>query len=347
MRILHVANFNTRKYGTDIYATDRKISAGLIREGHFVYDFSYRDISRNESLFRTTRLGNKKVNQKLLKACATIRPDLVLLGHSELITPQTLATIKKLYSGTRIGLWYVDALFHREKMHHVRERLDYIDVVFATTAGEYLKEYSTSKTVSAFIPNVVDPAIESAKAFSNPSPQNDFIFCGRDSGDPVRQEFLNSLQQETEGYLRCSFRGCLGNSPVTGQGYLDFLAGSKMGLNLSRRNDVMMYSSDRLAQLVGNGLLTFCPRVPGMETLFGEDELVYFDENDDLLNKIKYFHENDEERRRVAENGHKRSHSCYNSKRVARFMIELLFDLPFSSDYEWKEQIYRNQDQKR
>jgi hypothetical protein len=77
MRILHVANFNTHKYGTDLYATDRKISAGLTRNGHFVYDFSYRDVCRNESLFRTTRLGNSKVNQKLLQACETICPELL------------------------------------------------------------------------------------------------------------------------------------------------------------------------------------------------------------------------------------------------------------------------------
>ena len=69
MRILHVANFSTHKYGADLYAIDRKISAGLIRNGHYVYDFSYRDVCRNESLFRTTKLGTAKVNNKLLKAC--------------------------------------------------------------------------------------------------------------------------------------------------------------------------------------------------------------------------------------------------------------------------------------
>lgn len=339
MRILHVANFNTKKYGTDLYATDRKISAGLIRAGHFVYDFSYRDICRNESFFRTTKFGTAKVNKKVLRACAVIRPDLVLLGHSELITAATLAAIKKQYPNTKIGLWYVDALFHKEKTDHIFERLSYIDVVFATTSGEYLKEYATT-TTSSFIPNIVDPAVESVKAYVAETFEYDFIFCGRDSNDLVRQEFLSGLYEETGGYLRCAFRGCLGNPPVTGQNYLEFLGKSKMALNISRRNDVEMYSSDRLAQLTGNGLLTFCPRVPGMETLFSENEIVYYDDFKDLLGKIRYYHSHDIERIDVARNGYRKAHASFNNERVCRFMVELLFDLPFSSDYEWKEHIY-------
>jgi len=119
MRILHVANFNTYKYGTDLYTTDRKISAGLIQNGHFVYDFSYRDICRNESIFKTTKLGTTKVNQKLLETCDHLCPELLLLGHSELIQADTLETIKQKYPDIKIGLWYVDPLFNKKKTRHV------------------------------------------------------------------------------------------------------------------------------------------------------------------------------------------------------------------------------------
>ncbi|MDV7160490.1 hypothetical protein R3X52_17110, partial [Acinetobacter baumannii] len=40
MKILHIANFGFNKQGAHFYCTDRKISAGLIENGHFVYDFS-------------------------------------------------------------------------------------------------------------------------------------------------------------------------------------------------------------------------------------------------------------------------------------------------------------------
>lgn len=340
MRILHVANFNLRKYGGDLYATDRKISAGLTRCGHLAYDFSYRDVSRNESLFRTTKFGVGQVNKKLLRACDCLRPHLLLLGHSELIQAATLAEIKRRHPAIKIGLWYVDALFHREKTAHLFDRLAFIDVVFATTGGEYLREYATATTTAAFIPNMIDPAVETEKAFQTTTYDHDFIFCGRDQNDQQRQDFMQALNHEISKHLRCAFRGCLGNPSLTGYHYLDFLSRSKMALNISRRNDVALYSSDRLAQLVGNGLLTFCPKIPGMERLFASDQIVYFEGLNDLLDKIIYYHTHESECRAIAERGWQRAHHCYNSERVCRFMLELLFDQPFTSDYEWLDEVY-------
>ncbi len=341
MRILHVANFNTHKYGTDLYATDRKISSGLIQNGHFVYDFSYRDVCRNESLFKTTKFGTANVNKKLLQACEILHPHLLLLGHSELIEAKTLIEVKKKFPTIKIGLWYVDALFHKEKTIHVCTRLPCIDIFFATTGGKYLQEYATSTSIAAFIPNMVDPAIESGKAFDNAAFDHDFIFCGRDSNDPERQTFLRKLAKETDKHLCCAFRGCLSNPAVTGYAYLDFLSRSKMALNISRRNDVTLYSSDRLIQLVGNGLLTFCPKVPMLNTLFSDKELVYYNGFDELLEKIIYYHNHHKECKNIARNGWQRVHTCYTAKRITRYMLELLFDLPFSSEYEWREMVIR------
>lgn len=341
MRILHVANFNTHKYGADLYSTDRKISAGLTRNGHFVYDFSYRNVCRNESFFRTTKLGTSRLNEKLLQACDTLRPELLLFGHSELIKATTLAEIKDRYPSIKVGLWYVDALFHRNKTFHIFDRLPYIDTVFATTGGEYLKEFATPSSSAVFIPNIVDSAVESQKSFLTQSYEHDFIFCGRDSNDAQRQEFIEKLNEGASKHLRCGFRGCLGYPVVTGFDYLNFLARSKMALNISRRNDVSLYSSDRLSQLVGNGLLTFSPKVPGMQTLFGDDEIIYFEDLDELLEKIVYYHKHDDESRRIAKKGWQRAHQCYNGERVTRYMLERLFDLPLSSEYEWRKEAFK------
>jgi hypothetical protein len=340
MRILHVANFNIHKYGADLYAIDRKISAGLIRNGHYVYDFSYRDVCRNESLFRTTKLGTAKLNRKLLEACDTICPQILLLGHSELIEGATLAEIKSRHPMIRIGLWYVDPLFHKEKTTHLFNRLASIDVLFATTGGKYLKEFASATTCAAFIPNIVDPAVESQQAFLGTSHDYDFVFCGRDSHEAERQEFMTRLNVEAAKNLRCAFRGCLGFPLVTGAAFVDFLGSAKMSLSISRRNDVFLYSSDRLMQLTGNGLLTFSPNVPGMRTLFSDDELVYYDDFDDLLEKLIYYHHHGDECKRVAESGWKRVHNCYNNQRVTRYMIEKLLGLPLSSEYEWQKEIF-------
>jgi len=339
MRILHVANFNTHKYGTDLYSTDRKISIGLTQNGHFVYDFSYRDVSRNESFFKTTKLGTAAVNKRLIESCNHLSPHLLLLGHSELIEAKTLKTIKHRHPDIKIGLWYVDALFHREKASHIIDRLESIDVVFATTSGKYLQEYASGTTRAAFIPNIVVSSIESFKAFDNTSFDYDFIFCGRDTNDPERQAFMLELKKRAEKEMRCSFKGCLGTSPVTGYDYLHFLSRARMALNISRRNDVPLYSSDRITQLTGNGLLTFCPEIPQMRMLFSDREIVYFTNLDELVSKLVFYHAHPEEGRQIANAGWQRVHSSYSAVRVTRYMLEILFDQPLSSDYEWKNTL--------
>ncbi|NNG05215.1 MAG: glycosyltransferase family 1 protein [Inquilinus sp.] len=112
-----------------------------------------------------------------------------------------------------------------------------------------------------------------------------------------------------------------------------------MGLNYSRRNDCYMYSSDRLWQLAGNGLLTVTPRVPGMDRLFTEDEVVYFDSVDDLVDSVHRFHRDGGARRRVAEAGWRRAQQSFDTKRVANYMIETIYRTPFTEPYEWADQV--------
>lgn len=340
MRILHIANFSNNKFGAEFYAIDRKISAGLIRNGHFVYDFSYRDICRNATIFRTTKLGGAKVNEHVLTVCDRINPHLVLLGHSELITSETLHEIKKRRPHVKIGIWYVDPLFYPDQLQHIVNRLDHLDVLFATTGGELLQQLSTKTTKSAFIPNPVDPAVETQRAFEQKEYEYDLIFCGRDSTEPDRQQFMRDLMEDSSRFLRCNFKGCLGNPLISGSDYLDYLGKAKMGLNNSRRNDIFLYSSDRLMQLTGNGLLTFCPRIPGMESLYSSDELVYFEDFNELVDKVKYYNTHDEERITIAQNGYNKAHTSFNTQKICSFMIEVLFQLPFSIDYEWSEHIF-------
>lgn len=341
MRILHVANFNLRKYGADLYATDRKLSNGLIRCGHAVYDFSYRDVCRGESLLRTTRFGAGAMEKKLLLACRRLAPQLLLLGHSELVSAEVLATIRREHPAMKIALWYVDALFHRHKTAHLFARRPHLDVIFATSGGEQLRELAGQGCRAAYFPNPVDGSIESGRADENVDYDHDFIFCGRDQNDPERQRFMATLKERAGARLRCSFRGCLGGPPLTGAEYLEFLARSKMALNISRRNDVHLYSSDRLAQLLGNGLLTFCPRVPGLERLFNEEHLVYFNGLDDLLEKLLHYHQHDRERREIARNGRLRAHRVCGVERVCSYLLETIWQSPYSSDYQWADEVYR------
>jgi hypothetical protein len=214
-------------------------------------------------------------------------------------------------------------------------------MVFATTSGRHLREYARGTTRAAFIPNMVDPAVESYASFRNSSYEYDFIFCGRDSNDEKRRAFMKKLREETSKTMRSAFFGCLGSRPVIGHDYLALLSCSKMALNISRRNDVRLYSSDRIAQLTGNGLLTFCPEIPGMELLHGKDELVYFSTLEELPDLVRHYHTHPDEAERIAEKGWSKAHSSFNSSRVTTYMLERLFDQPLSSDYEWQNEFFQ------
>ena len=60
------------------------------------------------------------------------------------------------------------------------------------------------------------------------------------------------------------------------------LINSKMGLNLSRGQPVKYYSSDRIAQLLGNGLLTFVDIRTKFDHFFSNNQIVFYNDLNDL-----------------------------------------------------------------
>ncbi|ABW67242.1 glycosyltransferase family protein [Desulfosudis oleivorans] len=339
MRIVHAAIFNTFKYGHEYYSMDRKISNGLIREGHFVYDFSYRDVCRAENPFKTTSIGKGKMNRLLILTVDAVQPHLLLLGHSEMITAETLNHIRTTHPDIRIGLWYVDPLFHTDRIQHLIKRRGCMDAMFITTGGDLLRQFKTPENRIAFLPNISDPSVDINTNHEKERFDIDFIFGGSDSKEPERQAFLKNMTAALGKTMRCELWGALGNPFYTDHQFYEKLSRAKMGLNLSRRNDVYLYTSNRITQLAGSGILTFSPRVPGLEKVYSENEVVYFDGLDDLVKKANYFHTHDDERKQIASAGWDRTHRSYNCQRVTRFMLDLLFEQPFSEPYEWISEI--------
>ena len=333
LRILHVGNMGWFQEGIYYYAMDRKIANGLIRLGHNVYNWSHREQVRGLSPFHTTGdfFARKKMNLSLMRTVEQYRPHILFLGHSELVTRQTLVSIRERFPEIRIAQWWVDPLVD---VAHIRERMDLLDVFFATSGKSALvKAFGAAYADKLFFfPNISDRSTEVGCAFKNFSPAYDLVFVGR--ATPDRTDLMNRLKLACP-YLRI---GHFGHSPETmvfGASYMEVLQQSRMGLSYNRLNDVPFYTSDRLTQLTGNGLLVFSPKVPGLERLFSDEELVYYDDTDALVQKILYFHENPEEGRRIAEQGWKRAHSSYAGERVGRFLLETIFEQPYTEPYEW------------
>lgn len=341
MKILHIANFGFNKQGAHFYCTDRKISAGLTENGHFVYDFSFRDMARMGTIFKTKKLGASWANKEILKIVNNIEPDLVLIGHSDLMSPGVLKEIKQQFPKTKIAFWYVDPLYLEQKLGFVRDFSPYLDAIFCTTGGEYLKKLKQPHLKTAYMPNVGHRNVEVLKQFESENIDKEFVFCGVIYKEPEREKFLKDLADTLrQNQVQYQYYGCFEQPGVYGKGYYKVLSESRMGLNYSRRNDVTLYSSDRIVQLTGNGLLTFSPKIPGFDKLYTAQEVVYFDDQNDLAAKIKFYADHPEQARKIAEAGWHKTRSSFNAKRISQFMIEVAFDQPLSEAYEWAHEVY-------
>ena len=100
-----------------------------------------------------------------------------------------------------------------------------------------------------------------------------------------------------------------------------------MGLNLSRGEPIKYYSSDRIAQLMGNGLLTFIDKRTQYNNFFSNNEMIFYNNIDDLVEKINKYKNDTKSLKRIAKNGHKKYHKFFNSNIVAKFIIDKTFGL--------------------
>ena len=76
-----------------------------------------------------------------------------------------------------------------------------------------------------------------------------------------------------------------------------------MALNLSRGKAAKYYRSDRIAQLLGNGLLTFVDEKTQFKDFLEDKHLVYYSNIDDLSYKINKYKKDTLLKRKIAKNG--------------------------------------------
>jgi hypothetical protein len=194
---------------------------------------------------------------------------------------------------------------------------------------------------ATFMPNPLDKAIENLRVFER-DVANDLVFLtGFNSYDKEKLEVCDAIKARLPD-LKFDVRGLYGVPGVWGADVFDVMANARMGLNISKRNDVYLYSSDRMAQLMGLGILTLIDKRTRFDEIFGPDELVTYDGIDDLIAKIDHFRKHDDERKKIAENGWRRAHEIFSGTVVAQWILDRTFDQPLSQTYAWPTEIIQN-----
>lgn len=335
MKILHVHNLMQRQHGNFHSNYGKKFNNGLIKNDHYVIEFSDRDLVNYEAPLKIRPFGEKPLNQKLLETCDHFEPDAILIGHSNLIEAKTLKKIYARLPKVKIGHWNLDALWIESNLKRLGFYGNLVDAVFVSSAIKATPKLSAVAHKMHFIPNPCDPAIEIHNHSQRTDLAHDLIFCGIGSAKNYRPSFLKALADSLPSEIAFKCCGIYGEGAVWGKDYQAILADAKMGLNLNSIEGWPLYSSDRIAQLMGNGILTFLWDRGDMRRLFNDSQVVFFNSVDDCAEKVRYFHEHDTERQEIAATGRAFYHAEYSGERITQYMLDVLFDQPHTKPYIW------------
>jgi glycosyl transferase family 1 len=351
--ILYVGNGNYKHRGARYYDVGRKLCNGLVRNGHNVYFLSDRDAARSATIFGCRKLGVGHCNSLFLDICRNFSPELILIGHADIISAESLKSARVILPGVKIAQFNVDAVFNPHTIAQIANVAPLCDATFVTTAGQALKRFSGGG-IACYIPNPVDPSIEWPRCHEHSDQPHDMFWAqramdGSYDGDP---RFVLPMYLEQSGQVSVDYHGMKGKLPLFGRSYYSTIAKSKMGLNLSRAScengtkharseELYLYSSDRLSHYMGSGLLTFSMRGNRLEELFAEDkEMIFFSSKEELLEKAIYYRQRDEERMRIAHAGWLKSHQHFNERLIAQYIVEVTFRKALSQPYAWPTQTY-------
>ena len=338
MRVLHVANFTRRGVATHFYNTDHKLSAGLTRLGCAVHNFSYRDVARLSSLWHSKRGGIGAMNRRLAETAAGLQPDLLLLGHAELVQPQTLAQLRADLPEMRVARWWVDS-FEPHKMAAIGDLLPQVDTLFTSHGASYTRSTLADAGLTlperiAWLPPLCDRAIENCRAFERKEHRFDLLFAGRPW--PQRADLHTRLADLLPDY-RLGLYG-KNNDLLSGQAYMDAIGSARTGLNFSIYNDAPFYSSDRLAHLAGNGTLVISAQVPGLAELCADSGMVFFKSLDELPDLLAHWLR-DERWRQAGEKSWQFAHQQFACERVCAWLLEVSTGKKAGQSWEWGAEI--------
>ena len=340
IKVLHVADLHLRHNGRLFYSTVKKLNNGFIRNKFNLQTLSDRDTSSYKKNIIDIK-GSKSLNKNLLRFCSNFRPDLIIFGHADNINNVTLDKIKNYYKGTKISQWFLDPLIetgpdYDKNQNRFSKKLGYCDANFVTTDPKKLK-FNNKKI--HYLPNPVDETIDYLKCYENEDPIYDLFLAishGQHRGklkDGTTDDRINQIQELIDSnFIKINLFG-KDKQPVWGDYFFNELNKCSMGLNLSRGKPIKHYSSDRIASLMGNGLLTFVNSQYKFKDFFNNNELITYSNNKDLIEKIIFFKKNKILRKKIAKNGRDKYFKLFNNIVTSKYIVNKSLDIRIETNW--------------
>ena len=347
LKILHISNFGNWLFNRLYFISiAKKLSNGFIRSGHDVLDLSDRDVVRYNRIFPNID-GYNYLNKQIIETAKNYNPDFILLGHSYNIYDDTFEKIKSINKNIVISQWFEDHLAdtgpdfisNRKKLFKYQK---YITSNFITTHPSALK-FLKSETNYFYLPIPVDKNIERLNIYQNKHCMNDLFFSmshGVNRGTLKKNKkeertiFIDQLIKKNPNII-FDIYGYKKREPIWSEDFYHSINMSKMGLNLSRGKPIKYATSNRIASLVGNGLLTFIDKRTLLNHFLNDNEVIFYETVDDLSDKLNYFKNHDDLRRNYAEKGKEKYFRYFNSTIISDYIIAKSFDIKIKKKLIW------------
>jgi hypothetical protein len=340
LKVLHISNFSERSdYRLYNINLANKISNGLIRENLQIINFSDRTFSKLNNF--------SSIDEKILRITENLKPNLILLGHTNSLKVETLKNIKGKFSETKFAFWYEDSInkkgpdFVRNKIF-IEKYKDYIDNYFVTTDINNV-ETSLPKNKLNFIPIPCSTLTENLNLFETKNHLYDIFFAishGVNRGILKKNKF-DSREYFIEDLLNKSvdisynFFGFNSIQPIWGDKFNYELSKCRFGLNLSRGEPVKYYSSNRIASYVANGLPTLIDEKIQFSDFFSNNEMIFYKDIQDLIDKINFYKKNERLRAKIGRNGKKKYFKIFNNKIVGDYILSKTLRTKPNYSYIW------------
>ena len=346
MRILNVADFNwmtgaeRTTASLSLFDISHKFSFAATRANHLVVEFSDRAVAR-AGIARTGGFGARWANRRFLQAVDELKPNLILLHFADRISNASLDEARRLAPGVVIADINIDLIDMPKNRRRLALRTGAADALFVTTAEPSLGAHAGPGAFAAYLPNPVDPAIETGRAHEKAALPFDLLLPA--AGEIPREvgplsltpaEAVAGLTARAPG-LRVAMPGVGGQLRVGGAAYLDALESARMGWALSRRGSLPLYASDRMAHMFGCGLAVATDARGGFQRFYSPGEAIFYEDLDGLGAALRRLLADDAQARAIAGGGWRRTWALFDSARVLAYVLAQLFDDGGAKDYEW------------
>jgi hypothetical protein len=306
-----------------------KLAKGFIRLGHDVRHLSYCGILSQLSLFKSRSLSSfffkKKVDETLARFAKHYRPDIIYISFAKHLDRATVSLLREnAPSAVLVGM-DGDPWPEREKGRI--ETATELDILMATNDGIFLDKYKQAGVKKCvFMPNMCDPDIDHRYQVDD-TWKSDVLWTGAvqhtvglADGDKTRQKVIDLLAQRPNVRIY----GCMGRPKIEGLNYLYAISGARIGVNVNAYESVRFCHSDRLTQYLACGTLVMAKRFDGCDLLYKDKtHLCYFDEPAECMELIDWYLAHEDERKKIADSGMERCHTCFSSVRIAQCILDL------------------------